>query len=1177
MIRRTSKILLEVIGVAVAVTAVLLAFLAWRLSTGPISLPILSQILEDAVSAELEGGKINIGDTILRWSPDSRQLGLRVLNVAVVGADGNTVATLPQLSFRLSVPGLLRGTLAPTRVDLYNVTATLVRRPTGISLGLASAAGSADAANAPATGGSGVVLGPMLDTLANGKADVPVLAYLRRLGIHNATLRVDDQVNGVTFEAPNANLSVYRGSGGLAANLQADVILDNETGHIDLEGALPSDADFASVKMKTTNIVPAALARMSPAFHNWNVTDAPMSATGDLEILRDGRVRTARLEIEAGKGQFTIPGLAQAPVKLEKAHASLTLDALARRVEVKDLTLQAGPHSITMTGSADYVLGEGLNVSTLGLDLSAGKTTTEIAGVFEGPVTFDNAHFVGTIDFDNRQIDVKKVTLGVAGGEISAQGVVGEGERSPALKATATIGKIPVNEARAAWPLFLSPKSRVWVAKNMKDGDLLGGKLYIDVPADMLADNEEYHLPIPDGHLRFEFSVSGATVNYLDGMPPLQNVVAHGLVANNTFNADVSSAFVAVAPDHILKVTGGHFEDTNLAAQRSIGIIKFKGNGKTADILSLLDHEPLKLIGKFGLDPTTVGGTGSVDATLHLPLVKDVTIDQVDFAGTAHADDVSIPNIQPNLSITTGTLDVDLTRAGLKAVGKVGLNGATPLNLTWTERFTHGKGPSSTYKVSGTTSNDDRNAIGLKFDKFLTGPAIIAATLTGSGADINHADIHADLTPSVVHVNYLGWTKPADKPASVDVALDLVKDGYQFRNFKLSGPEIDAHGKFDMNKTWDWMMVDLPTVKLGPDNDLALKGARNDKGTLTVNAIGPRANASGLLHDFVSGNGDKAEAEAAATRLVTPEMVADPARRTDINATIAHVTGQNDTSFSDLTAHFSIIDDWVYSLSIKGKDSADLPISASITPAENQTRKFAMSSADAGAIFRTLDLADGIRGGTMTGDGVFDDTQPGSPMQGNIDVRKFRLVNEPVLAKILTLGSLTGISDTLSGDGIYFDHLILPFRVTGHRIHVDEARVAGPAIGLTMKGQIDRISDQLDLEGTLVPAYTINSVLGKVPLLGPLLVGREGEGIFGLTYRVRGKAEDPSVLVNPLSAIAPGFLRRLFEFGSSLPPEAPLPVAPPASSAHPADAAAAPETAPKAAPAPDADTGKVSP
>lgn len=1136
MIRRTSKIFLEVIGVTVAVSAVLLAVLAWRLSAGPVSLPILSQILEDAISGELEGGTITIADTILRWSPDSRQLGLRVVNVTVNGADGNPVTTLPQLSFRLSMPALLLGHLAPTSVELYGVSTTLLRRPTGLSLGLAPAD---EAADHP----SSIVLGPMIEALVSGTADMPVLAYLRRVGIHDATLRIVDEINNVTFEAPNANLEFYRSDGELAATLSADLTLDDTTSHIDLKGVLPQGADIASVHMQTTNIVPAALARMSPSFHNYASVDAPMSAAGDLDILRDGTIKSARLEIETGKGRFHIPGLVQAPVEIEKAHAELMLDALARRVDVKDLTLQAGPHSITMTGHANYVMGEGVNISTATLDLTAGKTTTEIEGVFEGPVTFDNAHFVGTLDFDNRAIDIKEVTLGVAGGKITASGIVGEGERSPALKATATIGQIPINEARAVWPLFLSPKSRDWVVKNLKDGDLMGGELYIDVPVNMLADNEASNTPIPDGDLSFEFNISGSTVSYLHDMPPLENVVARGLVANNRFDAYVSSASVTVSPDHMLALSNGRFTDPELSNHQTRGEISFLASGQTADVLALLDHEPLHLISKFGMDPAIIGGTATVNAQLNLPLVKEVTIDEVDFSGTAHAEDVSIPDIQPDLSITGGTLDIDVSRAGLKAKGTVALNGISPLNLVWTERFTHGDGPSSAYILSGDIDNAGRDAIGLHFDKYLDGPLTLKAALTGSGPNINHAVLHADLTHTKVTVNYLGWTKPADTALTLDVDLSLMPQLYRFKGFKLAGEGVDVHGDFDMNKTWDWMALDLPVVKLGPDNSLAMQGRRDAKGTLSLDINGARANASGLLHNFVSGNGDKAEAEAAVSRLITPEMVADPAYRSIISASIAHVSAQNGAHFSKLDAHFTLIDDWVYNLKLDGIDATQKPIKAEIVPSANRSRVFSMTSSDAGSIFRALDLVDGVKGGALTAKATFDDSQPGSPMKGTIDVLKFRLTNAPILAKILTLGSLTGISDTMQGDGIYFDHLVLPFRATGHRIHVEDARVAGPAIGLTMQGQIDRVMDVVDLEGTLVPAYTINSVLGNVPLLGPLLIGREGEGIFGMTYKVKGAIDNPSVIVNPLSAIAPGFLRRLFEFGNSLPPE--TPAAPP--------------------------------
>tara|TARA_R110000824_G_scaffold366730_2_gene555513 strand:- start:5887 stop:9342 length:3456 start_codon:yes stop_codon:yes gene_type:complete len=1151
------------------VVAVLLAVLAWRLSSGPVSLSILSQIMEDVVSSQLEGGEIDIGDTILRWSPERRQISMRVIDVTVNGADGNRVTTLPELSFRLSMAALVRGEIAPTSVELYGVSTTLIRRPTGITLGLAAA----DAP--PSQDDTGFVIGPMLEALMGENDNMPMLAYFRRFGIHDATITVVDEVNDVTFEAPNANLAFFRGPGGLAGSLSADLKLDNTVGHIELEGALPEGDDNATARLKVDNIVLAAIGRMSPAFAAYGYIDAPLSATGDLTISRKGVVRGANLKVNAGAGQFTILALKQAPVSLEKAYAELTLDAEKKRVDLRRLDLQAGPHNISLTGHADYQLGEGIRLQTALVELKAGNTTTEIADFFEGPVTFDNAYFRGTLDFEKRQIDVAEISLGVAGGLVKGSGIVGEGARSPALDAKVRLSNIPVNEARAAWPIPLSHKAREWVAKNLRDGTLVDANLDIDVPADLLAEVEEKHIPIPDGGLRFDFNVTGARVNFLDGMPPLTGVVARGLVANNRFDAWVSTAQVTVGPDEgvltnrVLQMSEGHFLDDDLASRRGIGRISFTGEGRTTDILTLLNHEPLRLIRGFDLDINQVGGTGKVSAVLTLPLVKGVTIDEVDFKGTAHADNVMIPNIQPDLSITSGTLDITIDREGLRAIGPVGLNGAAPLDLVWKERFKRGTGatPNSSFQLTGDIDNAGRKAVGLKFDKYIDGPAYIDATLTGSGSKLDRAKIHADLTASKVTLDYLGWIKEPGTKVTLDTDLAIRPDGFSFSGFQLSGEGVDAAGEFAMDRKWDWQSISFPQITLGPDNYLSIRGRRNDEGALSLDINGLRANASLLLRNVVGGDGstqaDPQAAAEAAQRLVTPEMLADKSRRTVIRAAIGTVLGQNATRFSNLDARFTLIDDWVYTFNVEASDESGQPLVARIAPDGPQARAFTVNSPDAGLVFNALDLAEGVTGGTMKASATIDDTQAGSPMKGTVDVSKFRIVNAPVLAKILTLGSLTGIGDTMSGDGIYFDHLVLPFRVTGSRIYVEDARMAGPAIGLTLQGQVDRVNDVLELEGTLVPAYTLNSVLGNVPVLGPLLIGREGEGIFGVTYAVKGSTENPSVIVNPLSAIAPGFLRRIFEFGSSMPPEAA-----PTTSVDVAPQDKAPAPAPEPAPAP---------
>ena len=96
------------------------------------------------------------------------------------------------------------------------------------------------------------------------------------------------------------------------------------------------------------------------------------------------------------------------------------------------------------------------------------------------------------------------------------------------------------------------------------------------------------------------------------------------------------------------------------------------------------------------------------------------------------------------------------------------------------------------------------------------------------------------------------------------------------------------------------------------------------------------------------------------------------------------------------------------------------------------------------------------------------------------------------------------------------------------RLSSDLLRAYGPSLGITARGHLDLEGETSEVRGTLVPAYSINRVLGAIPLLGFLLTGGEGEGVLGVTYVLSGSLEDPQFSVNPLSVLTPGFLRGLF-------------------------------------------------
>jgi len=139
------------------------------------------------------------------------------------------------------------------------------------------------------------------------------------------------------------------------------------------------------------------------------------------------------------------------------------------------------------------------------------------------------------------------------------------------------------------------------------------------------------------------------------------------------------------------------------------------------------------------------------------------------------------------------------------------------------------------------------------------------------------------------------------------------------------------------------------------------------------------------------------------------------------------------------------------------------------------------------------------------------------------------LVGAPVLARLLSLTSLDGLFGAMSGSGIPFTTLRGEVTYSQGRIALDRVAAYGGSLGITARGWVDPGADTMDVEGALAPAYVLNGMFSSVPVLGPLLIGGEGHGLFATSFRIAGPTDDPGVTVNPLSTLTPGVLRRLFD------------------------------------------------
>ena len=169
---------------------------------------------------------------------------------------------------------------------------------------------------------------------------------------------------------------------------------------------------------------------------------------------------------------------------------------------------------------------------------------------------------------------------------------------------------------------------------------------------------------------------------------------------------------------------------------------------------------------------------------------------------------------------------------------------------------------------------------------------------------------------------------------------------------------------------------------------------------------------------------------------------------------------------------------------------------------------------------------EGLEGGDLN----FKSTFGSELSSSNLTINNFKLNKAPALAKILSLADLKGLTDTLKGDGISFDTLSAKYNSDSSQMKIDEIFMIGPSISILIDGYVEKKSGLVSLRGTLVPAKTLNSLIAKIPVVGDILIGKKvGEGVFGISFKVKGLPNDLKTTVNPIKTLTPRFITRALE------------------------------------------------
>jgi hypothetical protein len=269
-------------------------------------------------------------------------------------------------------------------------------------------------------------------------------------------------------------------------------------------------------------------------------------------------------------------------------------------------------------------------------------------------------------------------------------------------------------------------------------------------------------------------------------------------------------------------------------------------------------------------------------------------------------------------------------------------------------------------------------------------------------------------------------------------------------------------------------------------------------------------NANGLISDLLKSNNSKH------SRIFKNNI--------NFNLNLKDVYLDNENVISDLKGNFYIKNNKIHQANISAFFDNNEKLTFTINT-NNDEKITTLFSSKAKPIVQRYKFVKGYEEGYLD----FYSSKINNISKSKLKIYDFKLKELPVLTKLLTLASLQGIADLLSGEGIRFNEMEMNFKNSSNLMTIDELYAIGPAISILMSGYIEE--DKLvSLRGTLVPATTINKTVSSIPVLGKILVGdKTGEGIFGVSFKIKGKPKDLKTTVNPIKTLTPRFITRTLE------------------------------------------------
>ena len=681
----------------------------------------------------------------------------------------------------------------------------------------------------------------------------------------------------------------------------------------------------------------------------------------------------------------------------------------------------------------------------------------------------------------------------------------------------ADVPVLDLDELSRYWPRYVASQAWEWCKGSIRGGKVENATFIFDFAYDEKSKSLNF------ANLTGQAHVADSNLNYLDGMPDINN-----LYATVYFYPDSLKIEAEKGVSKGVIVTGGHVRLYDLDKEDNRADINLQLTSEISDALRLIDHPPLGYTTEMGLDPNKIKGSAETDLSLNFELKENLKPKEVKVEVISKIKDMKIPNVIEKRTLSAQELNLKVTNDVMIIEGASVLDGIN-VDIHWREDFL-AKNYKSKFNLSFRIDNAIKAKLGIDAPiinpPYIDGFADVVAEVTVFENDKMEININADLHNAEIDYSFLGFEKAENSPARALVKLNFVNNTLvSVPSFSLSKASFDIHGKVDLDNDGKLKLIDVYDIK-GPRNSANAKiEFLNNPEKVNINITGDSYD----LTEFFDRreNKNKKPIQTDNGKKDDDDNDLEKINDMDVHINVNRLWTNRRVSVRNFTGNAILRHGiGIHEMHLFGNygDQKDITFKLDYVPRPNDEYMLSIDSNNAGSTLKVLRAYDHMNGGTLQIEAI---RNSGKEFIGHAKLRDFHIKNTPVLAKLFSVASLTGMLDLLRGDGVGFSHFDAPIEYRDKTLHIRNAKAFGNVIGITANGAYNRRDESLSARGVIIPAYSLNMFIGRIPVVGTLLSGRDG-AIFAANYRITGSISDPQVEINPLSALSPGSVRDLF-------------------------------------------------